>query len=334
MVSGGKPATTNLLPNDERVRLMRSVRKVGAVMGTPPLLVELRHMSEPPELHIISRGEASMDSIVLHELREKSSRTSQRSSKREGVVFSVSHSSTSSLDYAGKTGPSQRPLRVPPPAAAKLSLSQDARSSLNSVTRLRLVLTLTQPSSSTTPYPYPHHHPHDSTDSIDTLMRSLSVLIAASPPSTPDKAARRRKMVKLVNMLGGPIPPALVFPPSPPKNTQTANSRGSRRRSRSVPPSRPPPSSAGAATAAASPRKLVRPRHSQELALPTLTVDLISHPRPLAAHPRTRSGSSRPSTGTGTTSTSASGPRGRAPPPRSVTPSYNLRRKSEHTSES
>ncbi|KAJ7485852.1 hypothetical protein FB451DRAFT_1363640 [Mycena latifolia] len=89
---------------------------------------------------------------------------------------------------------------------------------------------------------------HGSTDSIDVLTRSLSVLISTPPPAAPDHAARRRKMIKLVNMLGGPIPLSTVFPP--PSKPQARTSRHERRRSRSV----PPPASCSSPT----PRKLMR----------------------------------------------------------------------------
>ncbi|KAJ7757249.1 hypothetical protein DFH07DRAFT_461190 [Mycena maculata] len=309
MVTGGKPPTTNILLGDERVRMMRSARKLGAIMGTAPLVVDSTETS--PEPCVLPLGRTTME-IALPVLKEAPSRNSHRSSKREGVVFTVSsRSSISSLESGEKTPPG------PLPQVAKLSLSPDSRNSLNSVTRLRLVLTLTQP-------PYPPHHPHHcSTDSIDLLTRSLSVFISTPPPSS-DQAARRRKMVKLVNMLGGPIPPALVFPPPAKPRQQSARDRSSRRRSRSVPPS-------SYSTATASPRKLVRPQHPEDLVLPALSVDRISHPRPLAAYAHSRSPTSSPSS-TGTTSTAGS--RGR---PRSVTPSYSLRRKgrdSKYTSES
>ncbi|KAJ7689343.1 hypothetical protein B0H17DRAFT_1296071 [Mycena rosella] len=314
MVAGGKPPTTNLLLSDERTRLIRSARKLGAVMGTTPLLVDPD--GPAPQLHIVPPGgrEGTSMEIILPVLREGSSEDSHRSSKREGVVFTVSSRlSRSSLDSAENAG------RAPLPSVAKLFLCQDARNSLNSVTRLRLVLTLTQPSG-----PYLSNH-HRSTDSFEILTRSLSVLISAPPPSAPDHAARRRKMVKLVNMLGGPIPPSLVFPrppdgrPRPPIRTD----RASRRRSRSVPPpaiisAAPPP-----------PRKLVRPPPApDEVILPALNVDKISRPRPLAAYTLAQSASKSPSSfGTA----SSGGSRGRGRRPRSVTPSYSLRR---HTRDS
>ncbi|KAJ7488904.1 hypothetical protein FB451DRAFT_680201 [Mycena latifolia] len=299
MVAGGKPPTTNIL-GDERTRLMRSVRKLGAVMGTTPLLVDPD--GPAPQLHMLQRGEASVE-IILPVLKAGASENSHRPSKREGVLFTVSsRSSTSSLGCEEKTPPE------PLPTVARLSLSQDARNSLNSVTRLRLVLTLTQPSPSAGPY----LSQHDSTDSLGVLTRSLSVLISTPPPATPDHAARRRKMIKLVNMLGGPIPPSMVFPPQP--KPQARTSRHERRRSRSV----PPPTSRSSPT----PRKLVRPPPPDEdPVLPALSVDRISRPRPLAAYTPARSTTPIPSS-FGTASTARS--RGRQ---RSATPSYSLRRR-------
>ncbi|KAJ6564469.1 hypothetical protein B0H19DRAFT_1258909 [Mycena capillaripes] len=299
-VAGGKPPTTNLLPGHERTRMIRSARKLGAVMGATPVVLDL----EAPVPARTPPAAASVE-ILVPQLAEKSSRNSHRSSKREGVIFTVSsHSSTSSI-------PSTKSVSEPLPAVAKLSLSQESRNSLNSVTRLRLVLTLTQPSPSTDPYS--STCPYSSTDSLEVLTRSLSILISSPPPSTPDHAARRKKMVKLVNMLGGPIPPSLVFPHPPQPHSRTE--RAARRRSRSV----PPPSVAD------RPRKLVRPLHTEDIVLPALSVDRISRPRPLAAYAPLRSASSSPmSNGTVSSSTS----RGRP-----MTPVYSLRRKGRESTQ-
>ncbi|KAJ6527900.1 hypothetical protein DFH09DRAFT_1186412 [Mycena vulgaris] len=303
MLAARKPPTTNLLLHDERIRLMRSARKLGAVMGTTPLLLDPGSASE---LYILPRGGTSME-IILPVLKETRSETSHRSSKREGVVFTVSRSSTSSLESTEK-----RPA-APLPTVAKLSLSQESRNSLNAVTRLRLILALTQPSPSAGPCSS-HHH---STDSLATLTSSLSILVSAPPPSTPDHAARRRKMVKLVHMLGGPVPPAMVFPP-PPK-PQPRTSRDERRRSRSVPP-------------LSAPRKLVRAQPADDdHVLPALSIDRISRPRPLAAYPPSRGATASP---TSMATASSAGSCRRA---RSVTPSYSLRRRvrdSKYASES
>ncbi|KAJ7176900.1 hypothetical protein C8R46DRAFT_1246067 [Mycena filopes] len=315
LAAGGMlPPTTHFLLGDERTRMMRSARKLGAVMGTTPLLVDL------------DGGPQHSMGIILPPLTGTSS-PHRRSSKREGVLFATtsSRSSTCSSEYVMDKSTLRPEQPAPPPPIAKLSLSRETRNSLNSVTRLRLVLTLTQPSSSSglgAPYPYPYSsHSHapcrasSSTDSVDidtdTLHRSLSILISTPTPTAPALAARRRKMVKLVHMLGGPIPPALVFPPPPPSAANAnSNSRSSRagaaapdrlrdrRRSRSVPP---PASASSAPTANAGPRKLVRPQHAEEpilRALPALSVDRIGRPRPLAAYVPLRSASSSPMSGT------------------------------------
>ncbi|KAJ7058117.1 hypothetical protein C8F01DRAFT_307735 [Mycena amicta] len=256
-MAAGKPPTSNLLYGDERRRVMRSARKIGALTGTTPLLVD--------ELRLLPAME-----IILPAL-------ARRSSKREGMILT---SSTSSLESElGKKAESfveHRPV-------AKLSLSPDARNSISDATRLRLVLTLTQRP--------PEASSSDDPDSV--LKQSLSLLISATP-SDPESlhAARRKKMVKLVNVLGGPIPSALVFPP---KCTRDPSKRHTRRRSRSL----PPPSAYSPPT---GPNKLVRrPSVELEHPLPALTVDLISRPRPLiplgpplCPAPRGRHGELRP----------------------------------------
>ncbi|KAJ7182998.1 hypothetical protein C8R43DRAFT_968704 [Mycena crocata] len=312
-VAGGKPPTTNVLLSDDRTRMMRSARKLRAVMGTTPLLVD----GPAPALHMMPLGGTSME-ILLPTLGEKPSGPNHRSSKREGVVFTVSESprsSMTSLNSTEKTHPG------PLPSVAKLTLSQESRDSINSITRLRLVLTLTQPSPSAGPYQ--SNHFHRSTDSIDVLKRSLSVLISTPTPSAPDHAARRRKMVKLVDMLGGPIPPSLVFPPPSSTKPKSRTDRAARRRSRSVPPSAtrsPAPPTVNA------PRKLTRPPPVVEVVLPALSVDQISRPRALAPYAPSRTETSSP-TSFGTVSTRSEKRRSR-----SVTPSYNLRRRGRESS--
>ncbi|KAJ7223136.1 hypothetical protein GGX14DRAFT_426931 [Mycena pura] len=253
-MAAGKPPTTNVLPEHERRRMMHSVRKLGAIMGTTPILVD------EPEL-------PSME-IVLPTL-------TRRSSKRDGVVFTPSFYSTTDVDDDLKLEPS-----VP-----KLVLSPDAHNSINDATRLRLVLTLTQfsPSLSESSCSDPA--------SVDALKRSLSVLVSTPPPSSSTHAhahaARRKKMMKLVKILGGPVPLPLVFPPAPPEPSRgrgradfhaQSHTRGSRRRSRSA----PPPSAYAFSTA---PRKLVRAAPAPvDPGLPALTVDIISRPHPLAPY--------------------------------------------------
>ncbi|KAF7377295.1 hypothetical protein MSAN_00149900 [Mycena sanguinolenta] len=273
--------------------MMLSARKLGAVMGTTPVLLDLEP-SPPAQSHSM---------VLVPPLTSTVSRASHRS-KREGVILTPRSSTSSSASFE-KIDLEPEPL----PSVAKLSLSRETRNSLQSVTRLRLVLTLTQPSPSTDPYSSNCPYPSSSTDSLDVLQRSLSILISAPPPTAPDHAARRKKMVKLVNMLGGPIPTSVVFPPPNPR-PQSRTERAARRRSRSV----PPPTS----TPAARPRKLVRTPPAVDIVLPALSVDRISHPRPLAAYAPLRSASSSPLSNR-TTSSSAS--RGRP-----VTP-YSLRRR-------
>ncbi|KAJ6481434.1 hypothetical protein C8R47DRAFT_1218217 [Mycena vitilis] len=322
-----KPPTTNLLPAHERTRIMRSARKLGDVMGTTP---QLQDAVDPPP--------ATVEIIVPHLVTDKAARRhghghGQRSSKREGVIFTVSSaSSTSSLDDKTHT---------PPPHAAeeaageeveegvqgpvaKLSLSQQSRNSLNSLTRLRLVLTLTQPSF---PHPYSCESDADaraSTDSLSLLTRSLSILISTPVPASEDHTARRKKMVKLARMLGAPVPPALVFPSSssssssppspsasshphvnpslPPLRASTSASEKpsktkthARRRSRSVPPLSTISSHSRSTHSRPPPRKLVRPPPAPPpTILPALSAALISRPRPLAAYTPLRSASSSP----------------------------------------
>ncbi|KAJ7301827.1 hypothetical protein DFH08DRAFT_906388 [Mycena albidolilacea] len=324
-----KPLTTNLLLSHDRARVLHSARKLGAMMGTTPVLLD-------PSPHT---SLASLE-IFVPPLAERSSRTSHRSTRREGVIFTPRSSSSSLASLEEKFVPDLEP-GPPLPPVAKLALSPESRNSLHAATRLRLVLTLTQPAApSAGPYNNPYsHNSSPSTDSLDAnaLRSSLSILLSAPAPAAPgaEHAARRRKMVKLVHMLGGPIPHAVVFPPPRPSPPPNSTSKAQRRRSRSVPPRTSTTtystSTSASAAAEAGPRKLVRPHH---IVLPTLSVDLISHPRPLAAYRPLRSSSSSPTShGTGTVSSAASRGRGREQGrgrdrrPITPTPAYSLRRR-------
>ncbi|KAF7320917.1 hypothetical protein HMN09_00178400 [Mycena chlorophos] len=275
-MAAGKPPTTNLLPASERRRLLRQIGKLGAITGATPVIED--------ELHLLPAME-----IILPVL-------AKRSSKREGMVMPSrsSDGDVSSLDSElGKKlekEPEDDMERRRP--IAKLCLAPEARNSIADATRLRLVLTLTQPPThapvaSSSSAPDPLHTLCDDDDSHSILHHSLSILIS-STPADEDHAARRRKMVKLSHVLGGPIPSKLVsISPVDERSRSRAQererstpSRASRRRSRSV----PPPSayslpSADSSHVHAPPNKLHR--RPPQKPLPVLTVDLISRPRPL-----------------------------------------------------
>ncbi|KAF7297183.1 hypothetical protein MIND_00951400 [Mycena indigotica] len=243
-----KPPTTNLLSHDERRRIIHSVRKIGAITGSTPIVQD--------ELHLLPAME-----IILPAL-------ARRSSKREGVVMP---SETSSLDT--ELGKKVEVQHRPP--IAKLCLAPDLRNSISDITRLRLILTLTQPtaqSSSSTDT----HEDDDDADSV--LQQSLNILISTTP-SDSEHAARRKKMVKLGQILGHSVPSAAAFPSAMPDRSRACDrtKRHSRRRSRSV----PPPSAYPFAETKSGPTKLVRKPSVEQKPLPALTVDIISRPRPL-----------------------------------------------------
>ncbi|CAK5274084.1 unnamed protein product [Mycena citricolor] len=202
--------------------------------------------------------------FVLPELARSLSRSSDKAYKRAGVIFAVpSHSSIASSSTASANSVEAVTLTD----GIRLTLSDQSLQAIVSATRIRLILALTQsPSSISEPVA------SQSTDSLH-VRRLLSFVISSPPPASDEHIVRRRKMMKLANLLGGPVPTSLVFPPS----DSTCRSRGragttadrrSRRRSKSVPPAQ---------------QTVQLPGANRNLPLPALTVDLISRPRPLAA---------------------------------------------------
>ncbi|KAF7307693.1 hypothetical protein MKEN_01129300 [Mycena kentingensis (nom. inval.)] len=262
-MAAGLLPTTNLLPPNERRKLASSIKKIATITGTTPIVLD--------ELQLLPAME-----IILPAL-------SRCSSKREGIALASPSDSSSIESIPDLDTKKEGYIAYLQPPVARLRLAPEVRNSIADATRLRLIVTLTQPMS---------HGPtasttaaDDDTDSILRVKRSLSILISTSPCDTNEDpnsahAARRRKMVKLVNVLGGPIPSALVFPP--PGRPRDRVTRHARRRSRSVPA--PPPSAYSKQVCPekpSGPNKLVRRVSREAQPLPALTVELISRPRPL-----------------------------------------------------
>ncbi|KAJ6580355.1 hypothetical protein DFH09DRAFT_1275597 [Mycena vulgaris] len=172
------PPTTYALPSTHRAHLIRSTRKLGALLGETPLLLDQDSASS------ISRGHTPSNSI-------SSISSTNSDSKRAGRIFPVASPPpprTSSLAAADAPTPSRAGSNTPEPSAP-------ARPHLY----LRLATPGARPASLALASPL------------------LSPGFTGSPlsPAFPPSVDRRRKMAKLVRTLGQNVPPELVFSSAP-----------------------------------------------------------------------------------------------------------------------
>ncbi|KAF7342466.1 hypothetical protein MVEN_01836100 [Mycena venus] len=182
------PPTTHALPEAQRRRLMRSTRKLGALLGETPLVVE--SVSTAPMSW--TRRHSHSVSAVAHE------------SKRSGRVYTAesdSLSRTSSLRLAKA------------PVVAEATSHTDS-SLAPPVARPMLYLSLPSSGASS---------PAERTPLPSPLSPSFISLISPTTPTPTADTTRRRKMAKLVRTLGENVPPELVFPASQPTARRRAS---------------------------------------------------------------------------------------------------------------
>lgn len=175
------PPTTNKLDAVQRARVMRYSRKLGAVLGTTPFLLE------------------SCGSTVPVTLSRLDSRTKRHHRHHERSVFDEPRSSTESL----------------------LSTTESDDSSVESDVPLVVTTKPHNLGGKPRPVIFLDAVPLSSSDSrvqaTPRLTRSPSLDIPPTP-TTPTQAssveARRRKMARVMRTLGENVPPELVFQPS------------------------------------------------------------------------------------------------------------------------
>jgi len=190
------PPTINTLNSQQRLRLMRSTRKLGAVLGTTPYLLE------------------NDMSFAILPLGKSTSRTL----KRQGSIFT--HHQTSSLSV---TSTSTSSSHYPSPSVSSVTLPQSVAPSTQSTESLPM----NPPGLSRT-------RRHRSGDKVPQLYLRLNTVpvsptdsrVASSLPPTPCTPSpptpitpfvpditeiRRKRMAKLARHLGENIPAELVF---------------------------------------------------------------------------------------------------------------------------
>ena len=207
-VTRSRPPTTNNLDAAQRARVMRSSRKLGAVLGTTPFLLES------------CGGTVSMSATLHPATKYRDARTPTRPShvnryhrkcsvldgtSSDGfetsslVSFSrVAASSQESLLHASNS--STEDLPAPMVLAARSQSKRAGNSTHPLVLRLN-----TTPDPRVQPIPVP----------LSPLSSNADVPRTPATPVELSRAeARRRKMARVVRTLGEKVPPELVFQPS------------------------------------------------------------------------------------------------------------------------
>ncbi|KAF9456238.1 hypothetical protein BDZ94DRAFT_420697 [Collybia nuda] len=204
------PPTVNNLDAQARTRLLRSTRKLGVVLGTTPMFLEIPTTTTPTSVPITPRTKAY---------------------RREGRVFGHSPSSSISsesdfetsfltVDTKGTSLETTLPamsvtLSIESPPKKKSS-KPASKKPLAQPLLLRLRSVPTAPAR-------PAHEKPIQPQPLSPLSPTFSQNSTSHDGSNPNKErdARRKKMAKLTRTLGENIPPELVFP-TPPSSTRTS----------------------------------------------------------------------------------------------------------------
>ncbi|KAJ7498750.1 hypothetical protein FB451DRAFT_1161432 [Mycena latifolia] len=184
------PPTKNALKADERTRLVRSSRKIQALLGETPHFVE----NPPPTLDVLnasSRHSMYPRHAVLHKR--------VMSEERGAARMRLSHQAAQH---------SHSPSMVQQPAVMAVQKSKHCSSALPPVSRPLLLLHVLSREA---------NPPHTLDTALNLGPSFLDLVAAWSPPSSPTANespgyVRRKKMDRVVRRLGETVPPDLVFP--------------------------------------------------------------------------------------------------------------------------
>lgn len=191
------PPTTNKLDAVQRARVMRYSRKLGAVLGTTPFLLESCGSTVPATLYPASRRHNSTRSHTKrHHHRQRSDFDDPPRASSESSPLPFSATASSSKDSLLSTSDSSIEPDLPVVLATKSHRS-------GATARPIIFLdTVTLSSSDTRVQATP----------LLTCSPSLDVLPTPTTPKQLGTAeARRRKMARVMRTLGEKVPPELVF---------------------------------------------------------------------------------------------------------------------------
>ncbi|KAJ7762981.1 hypothetical protein B0H16DRAFT_1805810 [Mycena metata] len=184
MLADVPPPTTHSVPKPQRLRLMRSTRKLTAILGTTPFLVDrLESMPlSPSPSPLEPANSAAIPSII-------SVLSGEDRAERDSVALMPAPSSTSS------SHPHRPTLLLRINTARANATRRQSNSHSHSQAWGR-------PASIALPLPSP--------------LSPISPSWADSENGTGAAAARRKKMARLTRTLGENVPPELVFPSGAP----------------------------------------------------------------------------------------------------------------------
>jgi hypothetical protein len=196
------PPTTNKLDAVQRARIMRSSRKVGAVLGTTPFLLESCGSTVPVK---ISRSSTRDDIhpcavVPTHALKQHHRHYSvlekSRASSESLPLPSFSRAASSSKESLLSTSTEDSDLAVPLVVEVQPRCPSGA---------LRPIILFNSA-------PFPSSDPHAQPTPLSPLSPNADIPITPTTPIEPSRAeARRRKMARVVRTLGESVPPELVF---------------------------------------------------------------------------------------------------------------------------
>ncbi|KAJ7215534.1 hypothetical protein GGX14DRAFT_696491 [Mycena pura] len=173
------PRTTHALQHNQRTRLVRSTRKVGAILGETPLFVDRDPTSPRISMLCAAKTESSRRSAYIYAPKRIASVPEDCPDDRN-------------RDRYGDRDLSAEPAHQHP--------------------RPVLAVRVTGPSSGPSTYDDLDSPPASAST---TLTFSLVPPAPKSAPSPASTAAAARKMARVVRTLGKGVPPDLVFPPPP-----------------------------------------------------------------------------------------------------------------------
>jgi hypothetical protein len=201
------PPSIHNLDAAQRARVMRSSRKVGAVLGTTPFLLE-------------SCGGTVLVPTTLHHSTRRDTHVKRRHRHREGASSSISETSPLISLSAISSSSDESPLHKFDTSTEELLAPRVSTSSQRDCTPRPLVLRLDTVLLSSS-------DPHTPTVPLSPLSPNTDDVppTPVTPLELSRAESRRRKMARVVRTLGENVPPELVFQPSSSDDTNLLEKR-------------------------------------------------------------------------------------------------------------
>ncbi|KAI0077518.1 hypothetical protein K474DRAFT_1674799 [Panus rudis PR-1116 ss-1] len=202
------PPTRNHLDPQQRARLVRSARKLGAVLGATPQLIDTDYKPRPIPISLLPIG-GNSTKPKIH--RRQGSALPSNTASPQSLYASSSSSANSSVASLVLPPPRSSFDTLPTPKSFSTNPRRSGDAPRPLMLRLNQVMVPPAPvrdtpetPSTTTSLRFAHHATDD-----DTPITPLT-------PATPTPAEmKRRRMAKLQRTLGENVPPELVFSSAP-----------------------------------------------------------------------------------------------------------------------